>query len=135
MTATISEATVSTTLAYKGLIDDQLWKRLVNRIAHDEGMEHSLAERVMNEALGFLQLCAKEPDGKYSPSVVVDIGWHTFILYTREYAGFCERVAGRFLHHEPTDVPGDANNGVNDSEQTMQAIDSTGPSTACSGRT
>lgn len=89
----------------------------------------------MNEALGFLQLCAKEPDGKYSPSVVVDIGWHTFILYTREYAGFCERVAGRFLHHEPTDVPGDANNDVNDSEQTMQAIDSTGPSTACSGRT
>jgi hypothetical protein len=27
-----------------------------------------------------------------------------FILYTREYAGFCDRVAGRFIHHEPTET-------------------------------
>jgi hypothetical protein len=38
-----------------------------------------------------------------APSELVDIGWHTFILHTREYAVFCERVAGEFLHHVPTD--------------------------------
>ncbi|BFU44969.1 hypothetical protein KRMM14A1004_32060 [Krasilnikovia sp. MM14-A1004] len=41
------------------------------------------------------------------PSDLVDIGWHTFILYTREYAEFCERVAGRFIHHVPDDVQPD----------------------------
>lgn len=34
-----------------------------------------------------------------------------FILFTREYAEFCEHIAGRFLHHVPEDdadvtVPG-----------------------------
>ncbi|MEV0734342.1 hypothetical protein [Polymorphospora sp. NPDC050346] len=38
-----------------------------------------------------------------SPSTLVDIGWHTFLLYTREYAAFCDRIAGGFIHHEPED--------------------------------
>jgi hypothetical protein len=36
---------------------------------------------------------------------LVDLGWHAFILYTAEYAAFCDRVAGRFIHHSPDDVP------------------------------
>ena len=127
MTATISDATVGTELAYKGLVDEQLWERLVNRIVKDESMERDLAERVMNEALGFLQLCANEPDGNYSPSTTVDVGWHTFILYTREYAAFCDRVAGTFIHHNPTDIPGmDYSDGMTPA-QTMEAMRKYGP--------
>ena len=96
MTATFSETTVGTELTYKGLIDKQLWERLVERLVKDEDMERNLAERVMNEALGFLNLLANEPNTPYSPSATVDLGWHTFILYTREYAAFCNRIAGRF---------------------------------------
>jgi hypothetical protein len=33
----------------------------------------------------------------------VDIGWHTFILYTKPYADFCHDVVGRFVHHMPND--------------------------------
>ncbi|GAA0970218.1 hypothetical protein GCM10009555_018760 [Acrocarpospora macrocephala] len=33
----------------------------------------------------------------------VGVGWHVFILHTREYAAFCEGLAGRFLHHAPRD--------------------------------
>jgi hypothetical protein len=127
MTATISETLVGTELTYRGLISEQLWERLVNRIAKDENMERALAERVMNEALGFLQLCAVEPEGKYSPSVTVDIGWHTFILYTQEYAAFSKRVAGRFLHHEPTDVPGVDYASANDGAKTIHAMRVYGP--------
>lgn len=93
-------------LTHKHLVDDQLWDRLVNRIAKDESMERHLAERAMDQALAFLTLCARAPKVGYSPSPLVDIGWHTFILYTKEYASFCEQVAGRFIHHEPSDVPG-----------------------------
>jgi hypothetical protein len=127
MTATISEVTAGVTLAYKNLVDEQLWERLVSRIIKDEDVERALAERIMNEALGFLELCANEPDGKHSPSATVDIGWHTFILYTREYAAFCQRDAGRFIHHEPTDVPGMDYTGANDSAYTMQVMLARGP--------
>lgn len=97
-------AIAESSLVNKSLVDEQLWQRLVNRIVKDEGMERGLAERIMNESLGFLRLCAIEPNGRYSPSPLVDIGWHTFILYTREYAAFCIKVAGMFIHHEPTEV-------------------------------
>jgi hypothetical protein len=127
MTATLPEAETSAKLAYKCLIDEQLWERLVNRVVKDEQIERPLAERIVNEALGFLQLCASEPDGDYSPSATVDIGWHTFILYTREYANFCEQIAGRFIHHAPTDLPGVDYTGANDSSKTMQAMLAYGP--------
>jgi hypothetical protein len=90
----------------KYLISDELWGRLARRIVKEGDIDLPLAERIMDQALGFLKLCAEDASGSYGPSELVDIGWHTFILYTREYAEFCQRVAGRFIHHAPSDVPG-----------------------------
>lgn len=92
-------------LVYKSLVDDVTWSRLVKRIVVDEELEQDVAEKIMNEALGFLKLVAENPGNGFSPAPLVDIGWHTFILYTREYAAFCEKIAGRFIHHMPTDNP------------------------------
>jgi hypothetical protein len=38
------------------------------------------------------------------PSQVVDVAWHEFILFTRNYEAFCRRALGRFLHHTPTEA-------------------------------
>ncbi|HYN38871.1 MAG TPA: hypothetical protein VES39_06450 [Rhodospirillales bacterium] len=38
------------------------------------------------------------------PSQAVDVAWHEFILFTREYAQFCKRALGRFLHHTPAEA-------------------------------
>ena len=38
------------------------------------------------------------------PSQVVDIAWHDFILFTREYELFCQQALGRFLHHTPAEA-------------------------------
>jgi hypothetical protein len=38
------------------------------------------------------------------PSQVVDVAWHEFILFTREYSHFCNRALGRFLHHIPAEA-------------------------------
>jgi len=38
------------------------------------------------------------------PSEAVDIAWHEFLLFTKEYQEFCNRGMGRFLHHTPTEV-------------------------------
>jgi len=38
------------------------------------------------------------------PSQVVDVAWHEFILFTREYARFCSKAFGRFIHHTPAEA-------------------------------
>ncbi len=100
------EAVPGLVLTNKHLIDDELWERLVNRIVTDEGIERHFAERIMDQALAFLSLVKYEPNGKFNPSELVDIGWHTFILYTKPYNDFCRELTGHFIHHNPTDVPG-----------------------------
>ena len=37
--------------------------------------------------------------GMLSPEV--DEVWHAFILFTREYAAFCQEAFGMFIHHVP----------------------------------
>lgn len=116
MSTTVMEVPAGRTLAHKDLIEPRLWQRLVDRIltqsefqayfgTEPEASQREWAERILNESLGFLRLCGEHPDGPFGPSPLVDIGWHTFILYTRSYAAFCEEIAGRFVHHEPTDDP------------------------------
>jgi hypothetical protein len=35
------------------------------------------------------------------PSQVVDVAWHEFLLFTKEYQEFCNNAFGRFFHHYP----------------------------------
>ncbi|GAB3958568.1 hypothetical protein GCM10029978_003760 [Actinoallomurus acanthiterrae] len=85
------------------LVPPALFDRLVRRIVKDEQVDQPTAERIMGQALAFLQVCALNRGAGLAPSPMVDIGWHTFVLHTKEYGEFCERVAGRFIHHLPTD--------------------------------
>jgi hypothetical protein len=109
------------------LIPERLFRRLTTRIATEHGVSCAYAERVMDQALAFLGACAtiSEP---LSPSPEVDIGWHTFILYTADYAKFCDQVAGRFLHHVPDDDPAapEVGDPVDLTERTVSAIEAAG---------
>ena len=87
----------------RSLVSEELFDRLVRRIVADGGIDRRLAERIMDQALAFLSACAANTGVPLSPSEAVDLGWHTFILHTKDYAQFCHRVAGRFIHHVPTD--------------------------------
>jgi hypothetical protein len=100
---TLTLETTATAVNPRELVPSALFDRLVRRIVNDEQIDQPTAERIMVQALGFLRACALNPGAGLSPSPMVDIGWHTFVLYTREYADFCRRVAGRFIHHVPTD--------------------------------
>jgi len=49
------------------------------------------------------------------PSQVVDVAWHEFILFTRNYEYFCRKALGRFLHHTPAEAmpsPTQAQTGI-----------------------
>lgn len=92
---------------YRNLVADALWNRLVERIQKENPLlPGSRAALIIDGTLGFLKLCADFPEHRFAPSKMVDVGWHTFLMYTREYRAFCHRVSGRFIHHEPNDKPG-----------------------------
>lgn len=49
------------------------------------------------------------------PSQAVDVVWHEFILFTRDYELFCSKALGRFLHHTPAEAmkkPTQAQEGI-----------------------
>lgn len=98
MTAVLNKSTTG-----RSLISSALFNQLTSRIVADEKLNRDLAERIVDQALAFLAACARNTGAPLAPSELVDIGWHTFILHTRDYADFCDRIAGRFLHHVPTE--------------------------------
>jgi hypothetical protein len=100
MTSTMTEQ-----LTGRSLVSAKLFERLVARLVSDEGLSSGFAARVMDQALAFLGASAVNRGEPLSPSRAVDPGWHTFILHTRDYREFCQRTAGRFIHHVPTTDP------------------------------
>jgi len=111
----------------RALISNALFDRLVRRIIVDDKLDQELAERIVDQALAFLVACARNTSTPLTPSALVDIGWHTFLLHTREYAGFCHQIAGRFLHHVPVEPGGPAAGQVCDQlTRTVAALDTAG---------
>ncbi len=58
-------------------------------------------EHLIQETVKFLNLVHLSKQ-KISPSHIVDLAWHEFILFTRFYAKFCEENFNRFIHHTPS---------------------------------
>jgi hypothetical protein len=130
MTTTLIAPAVSTGGLRTGraLVSDALFDRLVRRIVDDERLAQEVAERIVDQALAFLAACARNNSTPLTPSALVDIGWHSFLLHTREYASFCHQVAGRFLHHVPFE-PDDPAAGLTARDRlthTVAAIDGAG---------
>lgn len=74
---------------------------VVARYMKDEGLTKEIALEHEREIKRFLALCALNPKACYGMKGPIDEIWHTFIIFTRDYARFCELVAGRFIHHIP----------------------------------
>ncbi|MCZ4279663.1 hypothetical protein O4H49_02660 [Kiloniella laminariae] len=62
-------------------------------------------EQVLDGLRDYFHICHQAGKRMVSmPSQVVDVAWHEFILFTRDYGEFCERAFGRFLHHTPAEA-------------------------------
>lgn len=75
---------------------------VISRYAREHNTTMPRARAIAAEAKRFLVLCAMNAQ-KYSVGGEVDSFWHTFVLFTLRYAGFCQQVAGHFIHHVPAD--------------------------------
>lgn len=79
---------------------------LVLRIARELSLDQSDAEKLFSDTKLFLWLCSFGE--VLSPPPLIDEAWHVFIIFTEDYADFCNRHFGRFIHHRPSrpdDVP------------------------------
>jgi hypothetical protein len=76
---------------------------VVARYAKERELPDAVAREHERELKRYLALCALHPSKEYGMKGPVDDLWHTFLVFTHEYAGFCETVAGRFLHHVPAE--------------------------------
>lgn len=95
-------AAITEVLAYQNA-------EVVRRFVADHAVSESAAEQIFLETKRWLWLCAEHsanmPDTCLNMNAemsVIDEMWHTFLLFTREYAAFCQRYFGRFIHHSPT---------------------------------
>ncbi len=60
-------------------------------------------ESVFQGLRDYFAICYKANGSKVAmPSRIVDEAWHEFILFTRDYAVFCQNAFGHFLHHNPS---------------------------------
>lgn len=101
MTVTL-ERPVSATDAL-ALVAPEVADRLVRRITADHpDITRMTARRIVGQAAAFIAASGQQPGQSLAPSKLVDYGWHAFILHTVDYAVFCQRVVGRFVHHVPT---------------------------------
>lgn len=86
---------------------ENLAKRILreNPELHDKLISHCAIDEqdsitAFAELLKFFHISA-DSDQRCTPSVIVDNMWHEFILFTREYAAFCDAQFGQFIHHSP----------------------------------
>ena len=51
----------------------------------------------------FLWLIIKYPELSFVPTKDIDEFWHIHILHTEKYHHDCDNLAGKYLHHTPSD--------------------------------
>jgi hypothetical protein len=92
-------------------------EEIIAKFVKNFGIPKSTAKVIFKDMLRFLYLSQREEyltkvkKKKDVPSVamlewflVVDEMWHTFVLYTSEYAAFCNKYFGEFINHIPTPI-------------------------------
>jgi hypothetical protein len=84
---------------------------VICRYAREHQATPEQAAELFRETLKWLYLCARAAeDGPEDLALAVhpeiekiDWMWHTFLVFTRDYAEFCERHFGLFIHHVPNE--------------------------------
>ena len=76
------------------------FSKVVTIISEKENISTIESKQLFADTLRFLFLCTIT-EKSLAPTEKIDIGWHHFILCTREYSKFCNEYLGKFVHHSP----------------------------------
>jgi hypothetical protein len=79
--------------------------RLVKYFAEEHGLSTVESKTLFNDLKKWLWLCANRDANAdvmfFNDLRVLDLYWHTFLSFTRDYVEFCERYLGGIVYHEP----------------------------------
>ncbi len=99
-----------------------------------------LRPELSDEQVGVITLALKDyfkicqmakQDFVAMPSQIVDVLWHEFILFTRQYQRFCKSAFGSYLHHTPAEAlpqPNLASDGLKRAWKHACALENIDPS-------
>lgn len=86
----------------KKQIDQYRFTPLIDQLVDKEKITEEEALKDFNDLKQFLYLCiTAQGAAVIAPPPKIDALWHRFILFSREYAKFCKRYNGSFIHHDP----------------------------------
>lgn len=81
------------------------WVEIIDRMEATTFYPRERCETQLDNCLAYLlaRAAMTDPNAALVCNLEPDLAWHTFLLYTAEYAEFCRDVAGVYLHHDPAD--------------------------------
>ncbi len=79
-------------------------EQVLGRYARKMNLSQAQAYEHWIELMRFLAICAATPR-PCTPSNKLDQLWHEFILFTKDYAVFCQEILGVYVHHIPSNCP------------------------------
>lgn len=84
---------------------------VIARFCVDHKATSEEGEELFRETLRWLWFCAYQLSSPTSRKIAtiplvgeitaLDLMWHTFLLFTKDYADFCNQYFGFFIHHTP----------------------------------
>ena len=106
------------------LVDARLFGTLSAYVASHQEVTLAYAERMVEQMLVWMRAVADNPTVRLAMDETVDPAWHAFMLHSQDYAEFCDRMFGRYLHHVPP-VNG-ASHSTAEVDRTLPALRATG---------
>lgn len=88
------------TFSYNYQFPEIVLKRWKAKYPHLSEAEYQLAQKSL---LQFFEALFNNKTSVAMVSEVADELWHEFILHTRAYCEFCEKIFGKYIHHNPTE--------------------------------
>jgi hypothetical protein len=109
----LDAAVLSQVLLYKNeaVVDRYMRKLKLSRLE---------ALRLFRDVKRFLWMYSISKES-ISPPLLVDLGWHHFILFTEDYQDFCKEYFGYFIHHRPQ-KPGEKSDGGASVKRTLDLL-------------
>jgi len=96
--------------------------KVLDRYIKDSKVSPESAAQTLVELKRWFTLCALHPEKTYATGGKVDELWHTFILFTKDYARFCLDITGAFIHHVPEVASGDIEARIRSAEKMRDKV-------------
>ena len=106
------------------LVTPEVFSTVSTYVARHQEVTLAYAERMVAQMLVWMRAVADNPSARLAMDETVDPAWHAFMLHSQEYAAFCDRLFGRYLHHVPP-VDGTSHTDV-EIDRTLPALRATG---------